>query len=342
MMLRNVFNCSVFLVAWCLRTTCAQEIKVETIVEGLKNPTSVVVQPGTGHVFVAESGALRVIRVVDGKSESVVTDFAKKSFGTNPVYDVGPVGLLFIDQQTLLVGDSGLANGDASLNIFKIPEAGAEAIKAEKIEGESKSLAATADAVAEGSFFGLAMTSAKIFVTCRGDETKSWVGLATLADGKLGAFTRSIELFEPTKVSAPMAITLSPDGYLAVGLQGTANSPGDSVLVFCDPQDGKILKHYLLGIHDITGLAYGPKQGRLFATDFNQGNPLEGALVKVIGTAEGSRCQEMQKLERPTSLAFSPEGDLYITLAGNPAAETPDGKLIRIKGLDEAPKKEGE
>ncbi len=342
MILRNVFSCSIILIACCLRTTGAQDLTVETIAGGLKNPTSVVVQPGTGHVFVAESGALRVIRVVDNKTESVITDFARKSFGTNPVYDVGPVSLLFIDQQTLLVGDSGLETGDARLSLYKIPAAGAEAIKADKLEGESKSLPATADAVAEGSFFGLALTSTKIFVTCRGDDAKAWIGMATLADGKLGDFTRSIELFEPTKVSTPAAVTLSPDGYLAIGLQGTSSTPGDSVLVFCDPQDGKILKHYSLGIHDITGMAYGPKHGRLFATDFNYGSPLAGALVKVIGTAEGSRCQEMQKLERPTALAFSPEGDLYITLAGDPAAETPDGKLVRIKGLDEVLKKEGE
>ena len=39
----------------------------EVISEGLSNPTGVAIQPGTGHVFVAESAAGRVIRIVDGQ-----------------------------------------------------------------------------------------------------------------------------------------------------------------------------------------------------------------------------------------------------------------------------------
>jgi hypothetical protein len=48
---------------------------------------------------------------------------------------------------------------------------------------------------------------------------------------------------------------------------------------------------------------------------------------------------EIAKLRKATALAFSPDGDLYITLAGDTSegSEKPDGKLVLIKGLDVDP-----
>ena len=55
------------------------EPKVETVAEGLTVPCCVAIQPGTGHVFVADSAAGRVVRIVDGKVEDVIVDFYPKS-----------------------------------------------------------------------------------------------------------------------------------------------------------------------------------------------------------------------------------------------------------------------
>ena len=52
------------------------EPTVETVLEGLQNPVAVVLQPETEVIFVAESGAGRVIRIVDGKAEVVVVELA--------------------------------------------------------------------------------------------------------------------------------------------------------------------------------------------------------------------------------------------------------------------------
>jgi glucose/arabinose dehydrogenase len=45
----------------------AQDASVETVVGGLNNPCGIAIQPETGHVFIADSGAGRVVRVVEGK-----------------------------------------------------------------------------------------------------------------------------------------------------------------------------------------------------------------------------------------------------------------------------------
>jgi DNA-binding beta-propeller fold protein YncE len=97
--------------SWSLAAS-AQEAKVETVIGGLSNPCGVAVQPETGHVFVADSAAGRVIRIVDGKAQDVITGFPKDVFGKGPFYDVGPLGLVFLDKTTLVVGDGGFKDGE--------------------------------------------------------------------------------------------------------------------------------------------------------------------------------------------------------------------------------------
>ncbi len=97
--------------AWLACATAAawgQDVKVETVVGGLTNPCGVAVQPETGVVFISDSGAGRVVRVVDGKLEPVITGIPKDVYGKGPMYDIGPLGLVFLDKTTLAVGDGGM------------------------------------------------------------------------------------------------------------------------------------------------------------------------------------------------------------------------------------------
>ncbi len=315
-----------------------QEASYDTVLEGLNNPTAIAVQPGTGHVFVADSGAQRVIRVIEGKIEEVIIDFPKDVYGKGPLYDIGPLSLVFIAPDTMVVGGGGMEDGEDTINVYKVPAAGEPAIKADKIEGEAMMLPKTDDAPGEGDFYGMVKTGKGIFITCNGDDDKGWIALATLEANKIKEVTRSIALKEETKVNAPVAITFSPDGFLAIGQMGSIKTPGDSKLTFCDPEDGKIVAQFKLGLNDISGLAYGPKRGRLFATEFNWANKSEGKLVKVVGVDDACECRPVLNLEKPTALAFTPEGDLYITLAGDTSeGSEPNGKLIVIKGLDTDP-----
>ena len=191
-------------------TFAQDDAVVETVVEGLNNPSGIAIQPETGHVFVADSGALRVIRVVDGKIEPVITGFTKDAYGKSPIYDIGPLGLVFLDKDTLVVGGGGKPDGEEMIRVYKVPAVGEEPITADKTEGDPKMLPAVDDMIGEGNFYALAKGTKGVYVTCNGDDEKGWVALATIKDGKIDVLERKIATKEATKVDAPVAITISP------------------------------------------------------------------------------------------------------------------------------------
>ena len=103
-------------------------VEAQTVLDGLDNPCAVAIQPETGDIFVSDSGAGRIIRVVDGKAQDVITDFPGDVYGKGPMYNIGPLGLGFISKDILVVGGGGQKDGDELLRVYKVPEKGADPI----------------------------------------------------------------------------------------------------------------------------------------------------------------------------------------------------------------------
>ena len=56
-------------------------------------------------------------------------------------------------------------------------------------------------------------------------------------------------------------------------------------------------------------------------------------MYKIIGVGETlCKTEEIAKLKRPSALAFTPDGNLFVTLAGD--HDKSNGQLVVIKGLD--------
>ena len=110
------------LLTGCLIVLAACEViaapPVETVLEQLNNPCGVAVQPETGHVYVAESGAGRVVRIVEGKAQPVIVNFPLDVYGKGPQYKIGPLGLAFASKDVLVVGGGGFADGAELLRIY--------------------------------------------------------------------------------------------------------------------------------------------------------------------------------------------------------------------------------
>jgi hypothetical protein len=313
----------------------SQETKVETVYEGLDNPCGIAVQPETGHIFIADSGALRIVRLVDGKVEEVITGFTKDVYGKGPMYDIGPLGLAFLDKDTLVVGGGGKIDGEEQLLVYTVPLAGEKAIAADKTKFPPMTLAAEGDIKGEGNFYALAVTKTAIYVSSNGDDTKGWVAKADVNGTKVENFKRSIATKEATEVDAPVGITISPRGEIVVVQMGEINVPSDSLLTFYSAKDGKMLANYKTDLYDIDALAYSPK-GQLYALDFAWMDTTKGGLFQLIATMKDGQQsinpKKIAELDKPTAMAFGPDGSLYILVIGTKKEgdDKPAGKLLKI------------
>jgi hypothetical protein len=313
----------------------AQDVKFETVLDGLDNPCGVAVHPKTGTVYVADSGAGKVIRIVKGKPEDVVVGFKLDVYGKGPMYNIGPLGLAFWGEDTLVVGGGDLIDGEDSLRFFTLPPEGSPAVKVEDAI-KSLNLPATDELKAEGNFYALAVVSDGVIATSNGDDTKGWLVKCKMAGKEIGPFERFIATKEATNVDAPVGITVGPKGELVVGQMGEINVPKDGLLTFYNPKDGKMLMNLETGLYDITALAYGKKSpSQLYALDYAWMKEDEGGLFQLIAKTEGGKStvtsKKLASLDKATSMAFGNDGALYVTVIGTGKegdAKKP-GKLLK-------------
>lgn len=311
-------------------TALAADVKVETVLGGLSNPCGIAVQPETGVVFVSDSATGRIVRIVDGKAEVVIAGSPKDVYGKGPKYDIGPLGIAFKDKNTLVVGDGGFVDGQECVRVYTIPESGKAPLDYEKdVAAKLGPLAEEGEVKAEGNLYGIAVTAAGIYCTCNGDDTKGWVSMAEIAGAKYGPLKRFIATKPAVEVDAPVAITISPQGDVVIGQMGEINKPKDGLLTFYQAKTGQKLLNLEMGLYDPTGLAYSPK-GLLYATDFAWMATGEGGLYRLDkDTKDGKTTLKTTKiagLDKPTALAFGPDGTLYVTVVGATAEGETAGK----------------
>jgi DNA-binding beta-propeller fold protein YncE len=323
------------LAALCgLNLASAQETKVEEVVGGLSNPCGLAVQPGSGAVFLSDSAAGRICRVDGGKLVDVVTGFPQDVYGKGPFYNIGPLGLAFnADGKSLYVGDGSFKDGEEYVRVFATPDAGKPALNFDKDATKIGPLAPAEGVLGEGNFYAIAATPTALYITSNGDDTKGWIAKVAIEGTKYGKLERYLPTKEMVEVDAPVGITTNKQGDLVVGQCGEVNKPKDSLLSFYSPKTGKLLMNQETGLYDITGLAYSPKTGLLYATDFAWMAEAEGGLYRLDAAATGVKATKITSLDKPTALAFAPDGTLYITVVGPKKADEnapKDGKLLKI------------
>jgi glucose/arabinose dehydrogenase len=90
-------------------------------------------------------------------------------------------------------------------------------------------------------------------------------------------------------------------------------------------------------LNDITAVAYSPKSKLLYATDFAWMAATEGGLFRLDAdqknTATSVKAVKIAGLDKPTAMAFAPDGTLYITVVGPKKADEnapKEGSLVKI------------
>jgi hypothetical protein len=273
-------------------------------------------------VYLSDSARGRVCRVDGGKLIDVITGSPKDVYGKGPFYDIGPLGLAFSsDGKMLIVGDGGYKDGEECVRVYNVPAAGAAALNYEKDAVQKLGPLTPAEGVlGEGNLYAIALTPTALYVTCNGDDTKGWIAKADLNGTKFGKLERWLPTKEAVEVDAPVGIAINKQGDVVVGQFGEVNKPQDSLLTFYGAGTKKRLANFETKLYDITGLAYSPTTG-------------EGGLFRLDQSGNDLKTVKIASLDKPTALAFAPDGTLYITVIG-PKGESENaptqGKLLKI------------
>jgi DNA-binding beta-propeller fold protein YncE len=323
-----------------------QRARPEMVYFNLLNPFGIAIQPDTHYVFV--SSRFGIYRYEpdyahpDGQPKAglEIDDYKFDTFGTGPKYEIGPLGLAFLDRDHLVVGDGSRKKGEELVRIYKLPASPPppnRGMKEDTAQATLGPIKAGKDSTAgEGDFFGVAVGHNAIWVTCHGDEAKGWIAKIELTDGKPGPLTPSIATKPATQVGGVGPLAFTPDGKeLVVGLMGALDSDRrDSVIAFFDPADGSLKRKLSAGLYDVTGLAYSPQTKKLYATDFAWKKPRDGGLFELTVDGDKMKATRIAPLDRPSALAFDPAGHLYITVfdahleGGQKARATDPGAIM--------------
>lgn len=309
--------------------------KTVELVEHLDNPTGVAIHGGNGHVFIVSKQG--VFRLVQGKPHKIfleVEGFPTDVYGKGPKYDIGPLGVALLGTDKLIVADGSRPDGEELVRIYKIEDKTPGPPRKETDAEFTVGPIAPGDASpkGEGNFYGVAVIGNTFYVTANGNDAKGWVARSVITDGKPGNLEPWLATKEAVNVDAPIAATVTPDGkQLVISQGGEVNVAGDSLVTFYNPEDGKLLKNYKTGLHDITGLAYAPN-GKLYAVDFAWPDPTQGGLFELVIEGEEIKPKKVLSLDRPTALAFDKDGNAYVTVfgLGKDTGDKPKGGLLKI------------
>lgn len=335
--MRSVFCLATALLLLASVPSLHAQVQVKTVVTNLNNPSGLAIQPETGAVFIADSGHKRVLSYhpAERKVAVRITGFTQDIYGKGPMYDIGPLGLLFMNKNTLVVGDGGQKDGQELMRVFTLAESGELTIDDGKNSGPIEP--GEQSAMGEGNFYAMATDGKSVFVTSNGDDTKGWVLKLDMSGAEPGKLETFIATKVATEVDAPVAITMNSDGKIVIGQMGEVNVPKDSLYTVYDAE-GKLIAKAKTELFDIAGLAYHPKSGKLYAVDFAWMDNKEGGLYRLDVTTEGEETKvtatKIVALDKPTAMAFASDGSLYVTVFGTAeeGATKKPGQLVKITG----------
>jgi len=332
-------------VAGCLlllarSSQAAWESKV--VVGDLDQPSAVATHPDTDHVFVAESGRGRILRITNGVASEVITELAVDP-EASPAR--GPRGLLFLDAQTLVVAGMCAAEQPTALLLFRLPPAGSPPLTvrdAVRIEAASDTTPPPREDV--GS---LLLTRGGILAGTSGPNGQGWILRAETkptedkkAVPELGVLQRFLDVGKATGVAGPVCLAVSPRGELVVGQAGQPGEGQETRGTLFRASDQKRLLSLPAGLQDLVGLCYSSAQSTaaaplLYAIERGTGQPEQAGLYRLDAAfrkgTQAIQATRVLALDRPSSITSGPDQGFFVTTLGGDNSEAgKSGRLLQL------------
>lgn len=325
----------------------SDDIVPKVVVENVSNPLGLAVQPETGHVFVAEGGEGRVVRIIDGQLQPVVIGLPQVEIQQRTVGPFKPMGLEFIDRRTLVLSVSDIPHLGAAICIAQLPEeVGAEPLDFDALL-RIVPLTKAGDSSGPNYFFGVTASKSAIYVTQNDNEGNGWILQADIKNLKdmsqaesFGQLKRLIATRDTVKVGSPAGITLSARGEIVVGHLGATDPSRDSHLSFYRSTDGRLLLNLETGLFDIVAVQYGvPRtpshKAYLYALDLAVNSPEFGGLYRLDAEfrsgKQAIRAVKIATLERPAAMALGNDGSMYVAILGPADGDGSTGKVWQFE-----------
>jgi DNA-binding beta-propeller fold protein YncE len=305
----------------------AADVAVQVVLGDLNQPCAVAIRPGGTadryEVFVADSGAGRILRWATQspkQSDDVVTGF-KAQAAADPFRQNGPRAIYFLDPGLLVVGTTRDKDGDL-LRTYELPD-GETTLEA----NATTDAGATSTAIDDDACTAITRSRANefvrdlLFVSIRDASGGERLMQARVQAGVIGSPKPFGTKDATTKVKVePRVLATSNTGRLVV-----ADAGGQ--LSFFNPIDGMLELMMPTELKQPISLAYNPTTASLYAADF------AGGIYRIddAGWPGHPECRTVKvaDVRRPTSLAFAPDGSLYVVTYGSGDA---DGTLSVISG----------
>ncbi|UCG17699.1 MAG: hypothetical protein JSV19_06655 [Phycisphaerales bacterium] len=285
---------------------------VTPLVESLNNPTAVLVA-ADGRLFVAESGAGRILAVdADGNVSTLIEGFP---LGTYTPFDIGPLSLATAADGTLIVGEGGNRAGRDRVSFYST---------------DGVRTAEPLTPVAGSDLFDVVVepSSGNLYIAGTGSNR---IYVAAPAD--TGGFEQATDFVtdttaDPIRAAAPSALAFDAQGRLLAGFADDAG--GKIVALNTDAQAQSLLIETLVSeAAPIMSIAIRPSDNAIAYAE--QDGPHSGSVV--IIAPEGIASTFASGLAGPTDIVFAADDLMYAALMGDPPNGNA-GQVVTIEVVD--------
>jgi hypothetical protein len=262
-----------------------------------------------------------------------VTGLDVSASKTLPEVRTGPLGLAFLTRTKLLVTNAGGEAGQREVRVYVLPDDDSP-LAADQFDHAAR---LSRSIVEPSDQWSIATTASAAYVPLAAVAGQGGILKAHHEANHLETLRAFVSPKSSGDLAVPAAVTVTPSArpqFLVVADLGSLDDAGDSRLMFYTLQSGSLALQLATGLNDVVGLAYSAS-GQLYAVDAAWNEPGQGGVYRLEDVRQEGRqaCRAVKvaSVPRGVSLAFAPDGALYVTSLG-PSERTKQGALLKITG----------